>query len=305
MKKLCLVSIFFVCAGFLAFGDTEEEIDYLLFLPNSSNQLVNEERAMTQLDNLAKSLMDRNLFPGQIHVYGYAASAVNDIESTNLSRDRAVFVINELQKRGVPNELFSEPIAYGEVGLWGGNTNEDDRIPNRRVRVLVDDPLALNDPEPEPIIMIEYEEAAEEPVSKFPWKIVLLLLLILALLAALLFFLLAKKRKSPAAKTAEPQIAAVPVAPPVTTSERLVNVNLEEEIRHCAYYRYLARNGWNENHEEDWHNAVAEVSARYEADGYQVYPADRTWWACKSFIDKSFIDKSFIDKSFIDKSFIE
>ena len=281
MKKLCLVSVFLVFVGFLAFGDTEEEIDFLLFALNSSNQFVNEERAATQLDDLAKYLMDRNLLPGQIHVYGYAAAAVNDIDAIELSRDRALFVINELQKRGVPNDLFSAPVAYGEVDLWGGNTDEEDRIPNRRVRVLVDGNfLTLGDVEPE-LILIEYGEVAEESGSAFPWKIVLLLLLILAIVAAILFLLLAKKRKKPVAETPKPQKVKEPAAPLVITSERVVN--LEEEIRYCAYYLHLARNGLSENVKEDWHRAVAEISARYEADGYQVYFADGTWWARKTF----------------------
>jgi hypothetical protein len=281
MKKMCLVSVFLVLVGFLAFSDTEKEIDFLLFALNSSSQFINDERAATQLDDLAKYLLDRNLLPGQIHVYGYAASAINDIDSIELSRDRALFVINELQKRGVPNDLFSEPVAYGAVDLWGSNINEEDKIQNRRVRVLVDDNIpALSEVEPEPII-IEYEDAAEESGSTFPWKIVLLLLIILAMLAAILFLLLAKKRKKPLEKTAEPQKVEEPVAPPAITSETVVN--LEEEIRYCAYYLHLARNDWNGNVEEDWHRAVAEISARFQADGYQVYSTDGTWWARKSF----------------------
>ena len=166
------------------------------------------------------------------------------------------------------------------MDLWGSNINEEDKIQNRRVRVLVDDNIpALSDAEPEPI-KIEYEEAAVESGSAFPWKIVLLLL-ILAIIAAILFLLLAKKRKKPLEETAEPQKVEEPAAPPVITSESVVN--LEEEIRHRAYFLHLERNDWNENVEEDWHRAVAEISARYQADGYQVYSADGTWWARKSF----------------------
>jgi len=104
VKKLYLISIFLLFAGFSAFGQgqgpEQEEIDYLLFLPNSSDLFVNEEQALAQLDNMAKFLLSRDIAPGQINVYGYAAFAANDIDPIHLSRNRALFVINELQKRG-------------------------------------------------------------------------------------------------------------------------------------------------------------------------------------------------------------
>jgi len=315
MKKRCLASVLFVFVGFWAVGDTEkqEEIDYLLFLPDSSSLFVNEEQAMVQLDNLAKYLMGRNFIPGQIYVYGYAAFAENDIEPVNLSRDRALWVINELQKRGVPHNLFSAPVGHGSVDLWGSNTDEEGRSPNRRVRVVLDDKVltleTLKAAEPEiPVVTIDIEEDVEAPISQesttdeskpFPWWI----LLLLPLLG--LIFLLFKKKKNTGRKTAKPEkiekpIAApvpapvvanetvkpvpVPVAAsepvkPVTTST--FTVNLEEEIRFRSYELYLRRNGHSEDHYEDWCRAVCEISAKYEADGYQVYRENENWWARK------------------------
>jgi len=191
------------------YGDSgeQEEIDFLLFSPNSSNQFVNQDQAMIQLDNLAKFLMGRNPVSGQIAVYGYAAVASNNIEPVNLSRDRALFVMSELQKRGIPKELFSDPVGYGEVDLWGGNTNEQNRSPNRRVRILLDGsvltPSTLKAAEPEitiPIVDSTQKAAAQEKKtdesgSKFPW-IILLPLLIIALLAAMIYFLTKNRRRS-------------------------------------------------------------------------------------------------------------
>jgi hypothetical protein len=210
MKKLCFSLVLFAFSCFFAFGDTNEpeEKEYLLFSLNSSNSFENREQANIQLDFLAEYLKGSNLSSGQILVYGYATVAVNDIDGMNLSRDRAAFVINELQKRGVPNDLFSEPVGYGSVDLWGDNAKEDDKKPNRRVRVL----LNINTPVPvtQPVIQedidsqIEAEdteiipeettrnEIKNESGAKFPWWI---LFALLAIVAAIIFFLL-KKRKS-------------------------------------------------------------------------------------------------------------
>jgi hypothetical protein len=289
MKKLCLLSVFISLFCFSAFcnSDEQEEVDFLLFLPDSSNKFANEEQAMRQLDNLAEYLKGRDLMPGKIHVYGYSAAFANDIDATDISRDRAYFVINELQIRGVSGDLFSEPIAYGEANLWGSNADEDARGPNRRVRILLDGdfltPAVIEAAEPEVQISAVEEEAAEEEVvaedvitqaatgkscSIFPW--ILLPLLLLLLLAALLFFLLRKKKTV---------IAAAPIVVPAATT--VLVVNLDEEILFCSYMLYLQRNGQSENAYEDWLKAVTIICTKYEADGYQAYMEDWSWWARK------------------------
>jgi len=285
MKKLCLVSVFFVLIGFLAINaEEQEEIDFLLFLPNSADQFVNHQQAMVQLDSLAKYLTSKELIPGQIFVYGYAAFAVNDIDAGSLSRDRALFVISELQRRGVPQNLFSAAVGEGSVDLWGDNSDDEDRSPNRRVRVVLDGaiitPQTVKAAEPEIKITVKeeapviQESTTDESSSKFPWW--LLLLLLLLLLAALLFLLLKKKKKAEPEKAAEPVI--VPAAAIATST---VTVNLQEEIRFRAYELYLQRNGQSENEYEDWCTAVIQISAKYRADGYEVY-RDGDWWAKKT-----------------------
>jgi hypothetical protein len=311
MKKRWLAAVLFVCVVFFVSGDTaeQEEIDYLLFLPDSGSLFVDEKQAMVQLDNLAKYLTDRDLVPGQIYVYGYAAFALNDIEPVNLSRDRAHWVISELQKRGVPRHLFSDPVGHGSVDLWGSNTDEEGRSPNRRVRVVLDGKVltveTLRDAEPEIIIAIDEapirQESAiiDESKFKFPWWILLLLPLLglLFLLHKLLKILTNKKNvggKTPKPEKApekikEPTPVPVPAPAPVAAKESVtpiavstVTVNLEEEIRFRAYELYLRRNGQSEDHYEDWCRAVFEISAQYEADGYQVYRENENWWARKS-----------------------
>ena len=296
MKKLFFLGVLFIFCGFWVSGDTDgqEEIDFLLFLPNSSNEFVNESQAALQLDNLAKYLIGKNLVPGQICVYGYAAAVNNDIDEMALSKNRAVFVINELQKRGLPNDLFSDPVGYGSTELWGSNEDESDRSPNRRVRILVDGnlvtPVILNAVEPE-IITVYTEIVPEEPVqaesgSGFPWKI---LLPLLAALLAIILFLLFKRRKSSAAETVQEPVplpspviapaAAAPVAPAATSK---TVVDLEEEIRFRAYELSLIRNGRYGDPEGDWYAARDEVCARYEAAGYSTGLADGRWQASKT-----------------------
>jgi len=245
MKKICLLSIFLFLAGAITFGETEpqEEIDYLLFLPNSSNQFVNQQQAMVQLDNLAKYLNGREIALSQIIIYGYAAVVQNGIDPMVLSKNRSSFVISELQKRGVRQNLFSEPVGLGEVNTWGSNLNEESRGPNRRVRVVLDGKLIVVAPAgemieeiiPEPVIeeeieVIETVPAADTTVAakreepsdfKFPWWLLLPLLLIP------LIALLSKLRKKSGDRPAKPQrvepqptVAAAAAPPPV--SERAV-----------------------------------------------------------------------------------
>jgi hypothetical protein len=295
MKKLCLLSVFIVFFCLSAFCETEE-VDFLLFLPDSDDEFVNGEQAEKQLDNLAEYLKGRNLIPGQILVYGYAADFVNATDPIDISRARAIFVINKLKERGVSGDLFAEPVAYGGVSLWGNNENDEDRSPNRRVRILLDGifltPATIQPVEPEVQITAVEEETAEEEIAEeevtqaavtgkacsiFPW--ILLPLLLLLLLAALLFFLFRKKKNKKTGIIPAPAAAPAPIIIPVATTVTVVN--LDEEILFCAYMLYLERNGQSENAYEDWHKAVAIICAKYEADGYQTYMEDWSWWARK------------------------
>jgi len=305
MKKRYFIFIFFVICGISIFSDNDrqEEVDFLLFSPNSSDQFVNDEQASIQLDNLARYLSNKNLTPGQIIVYGYAAFAQNDIESVALSRDRALFVIDELQKRGVSKDLFSDPVGYGSVYLWGNNDNENDRKLNRRVRILLDGesptPVthevinAETETEKTDIVHEEPavteatpEDTSKESDSKFPWWVLLLLALLIALL-------LKKRSRKPTPKNettivqpripeADPVPAPVPV--PVPAAATAVNtVNLDEEIRLRAYELSQRRNEQGDYRDQDWYNAVREISAWYTACGYSVFFEDGHWWASQSY----------------------
>jgi len=242
MKKMCLVFVFLFIISFLAFGQTEEqeEIDYLLFSPNSSSSFVDEEQASVQLDKMANYLIGREIADGQIIVYGYAAVVPNDIEPLALSKNRALFVLNELQRRGVPRSLFSEPIGNGEVNLWGSNETEENRSPNRRARVVLgkniiivqqstgeviesEIPAVVQEVEETEIIIssVEIDETpavkkpqTSAPKSKFPWWILIPLILLL-----LLPFILSKLKKGKAEKPAKSERAEKPAPIPAAASE--------------------------------------------------------------------------------------
>jgi hypothetical protein len=268
MKKVFLGFLILAVVCFSTFSNNEdqEEVDFLIFLPNSSNQFTDEEQAMEHLDSVAKYLLGRNLISGQVHVDGYAAYAANDVEPENLSRDRALFVIGELKKRGVPEYLFADPAAFGSVDLWGSNVNENERSQNRRVRIILDGDILtsgiLEASRPQ-----NYYEKAVSDNSKNNAKdytnilILFLLLLILALIAGLILCAIKCRKKT---KTAEKGYSII---------------NLDEEIRRRAYELYLERNGENGDDYTDWCNAVNEICCRYESANYHTYYNDQSWLA--------------------------
>ena len=261
MKKLFLIVACISFFGFVSFADngSEEEFDFLLFAPDSSNRFVNHAQEMIHLDNIARYLLNRDLDAGQIHVHGYAAAAKNDIDPGGLSFDRAIFIIAELQRRGVKPYLFADPVAHGEVEIWGANEDETGRNLNRRVRIMIDGVYL-------PSYAYLTPEGETLASGRFPWGFFLIILAFLLLLAALL---LAAKYKN---KAAFGQTAAGAAA-----SQRLVN--LEEEIRRRAYEHYVERGCEEGFTDGDWYKAVPEICAQYEASGYSTYTDDNSWWA--------------------------
>jgi len=296
MKKFYFIFIVYViCGGISVFGDTntQEEVDFLLFSPNSGSRFENEEQAFIQLNNLARYLLGKNLVPGQIIVYGYAAYAPNEIKSVDLSRERALTVMEELQKRGVSKELFSDPVGYGEAYLWGNNDSENARKLNRRARVLLDGEIPM--PITKEIISASAEDIIPELVYvapaapaitwhykpkkasfKFPWWI--FPLLIFLALCLLLFYLLSRRSRKTEA-TANAQAPETVIVPKSAKPAATYTVNLDEEIRARAYDLSRQRGGQGDYQEQDWYNAVREISAWYKACGHSVFSDGGHWWA--------------------------
>jgi len=307
MKKRYFVLIFSVFCCISLFGDnhTQEEVDFLLFSPNSGNRFENEEQAFIQLNKLAQYLSNKNPSPGQIIVCGYAAYAPNNIKSVDLSRERALTVMDELQKRGISKELFSDPVGYGAVSTWGDNADEDARKLNRRVRILLsgESPITIT----QEIIAAEIETpkanipkvetprastgntvkekpSAPEGTPKFPWWILPLLALLL------LMFLLFKKRSreqvhKKGITNAQPQIPITESKHRFASEEAVTTwmVNLDEEIRLRAYELSQQRGGSGDYREQDWYNAVHEISTWYTACGHSVFTDGGYWWAARSY----------------------
>jgi len=286
MKKLYIAMVLLVITGITVFGDggNYEEIGFLLFMLNSDNEFADTAQANIYLDSVANYLKGKNILPDQIYVYGYAANANNDIDPIYLSRNRAFFVIQELQKRGIASNLFADPVGYGSVDLWGSNIDESDKIPNRRVRILLRDIIPT--PEAvtaEPVETVEPAEVtpSEKPAGKshysFPWRLFLLLLLIIPFI-----FLAYKRRKNtsdkpaPVVQETEPPKENIPVKPlpvpgqkPEPQKEKIIILE-EEVIRLYAYGLYEKRFGQNGNDVLDWFQSIRELTGRYEALGYRV-----------------------------------
>ena len=305
MKKICFLLFLFIFGSFFIFAEDSEAENYLFFLPDSGGKFVNEEQESIHLDNLAQQIKEKNLGEGQIHVYGYSADFNNEIDDFNLSARRAAFVIGELQKRGIPAHLFAEPKAYGSVNLWGDNTEENQRSPNRRVRIIIEGqilaPELAETIEPEiietEIIETEIietetieqeietitepriiqEENSEETSSGFPWWI-LFAAGGLVLLALIILLLAKKKKKSPEKTEAASPSAEVliPVIVPLAASK--IDVDLDEEIRYCAYMLSSHRNFTEGDVYWDWVIAKNEICARYEAKGYETKIAEDGHW---------------------------
>jgi hypothetical protein len=247
-------------------------MDHLLFLPNSSSMFVNEVQAAIQLDDTAKYLKSRNPGPGQVLVYGYTADVANGVDSVGLSRDRALFVINELEKRGVSRDIFAIPIGYGQVNHWGNNSSEKDRSLNRRVRIFLDDTILT------PNIMQNGESLIPSPVQyaneaarpKIPWW--LLFLALLAATASVLYLVFACKESS--SNGIVPQKTPVPIP----AAEKVkIKILEREEISNYAYGLYQQRNCQDGSEAEDWDQSIRDLTEYYEARGYQVLLYWETW----------------------------
>jgi len=316
MKKLYFISILFVLCGVSVFGNYEnrEEVDFLLFSPNSGNRFVNEEQALIQLNNLAQYLSEKKLNPGQIVVYGYAAHAPNNVKADDLSKDRALFVMDELQKRGVSKELFSDPVGYGAVNQWGNNADENARKLNRRVRVLLNDDFPIHIT---PEIILEEASITEtgnhiiiqkEPITpkynpkytpqKAGFKFNLWLLPVLPLLAFAVIYLFLRNRsqkqavrggtankEQPVPKVdIAPLLVPVPEPAPAPAQTGITwTVNLDEEIRLRAYELSQERDGSGDYRDHDWYRAILEISAWYTACGHTVSYEGGYWWASRSY----------------------
>ena len=292
MKKTCFVFVFFTFINLFSFGQAglPEDLGFLLFLPNSSSEFADEDQSIIYLDNTAEILMNRNLNPGQIHVNGYAALGASNYDLLDLSLERALFVINELVKRGIPEESFAEPEAFGSVDLWGNNENEQGRSPNRRVRIILDDMvLTPQEPPQEVPLLAPIPAPININGSGFPW---MLLPLILILLAIILFLALKTGKKETIKENAAPttfkeaarapviEAAPAPIVPPAAPAAITYTVvNLEDEIRFRAFALYLERDGHNGDEYGDWCKAVLETCTRYEANGYETYTENESWWA--------------------------
>ncbi|MDR2798219.1 MAG: hypothetical protein LBB80_07730 [Treponema sp.] len=145
MKKISFVLFSLLVSCFFMFGQEKKE-HHFFFEPNLGDKFTDETQMFSQLDDLATDLKERRIAYDSISVDGYAAFFENGINPEELSEKRAIFLKEELIKRGVPSELFSKPHGkgYGSVSKWGDNSSEIERKPNRRAIVSVTSGIAVS-----------------------------------------------------------------------------------------------------------------------------------------------------------------
>ena len=167
MKKICFtvfLCLFFISAAFGQYPGASgkmEEFGFFTFHPDSPDTFENEEISLELLDRMAAVLSSRDLTPGQIHVFGYSAIASNEVNPMLLAYNRAIFIINELVRRGVSWDLFAPPMGYGSVNVWG--------VPqqyNRRATVNIAEPASPNNTESRVDIEREHLENLLERLEK-------------------------------------------------------------------------------------------------------------------------------------------
>jgi outer membrane protein OmpA-like peptidoglycan-associated protein len=106
--------------------------DKLLFDPGKS---VLKSDAYSALNALADIL--RTYPQSKVRIDGHTDNTGIDADNIKLSEDRAVSVLNELQKRDLPNTIKFETKGFGSSKPVASNASEDGRSQNRRVDVLI------------------------------------------------------------------------------------------------------------------------------------------------------------------------
>ncbi|HIW36513.1 MAG TPA: OmpA family protein [Candidatus Treponema faecavium] len=133
----------------------QEDLGYLIFMPDQST-FAEPEKAAAELDDIAAELRARSLENTQILIDGYTADVDNGVDEWKLSEDRAARVVEELKIRGIDISLFLSD-GRGSTYRWGDNTTEQQRRPNRRVTIILEQTIAVQ------------EEAEEIPAPPAPY----------------------------------------------------------------------------------------------------------------------------------------
>jgi len=197
-------------------------------------------------------------------------------------------------------KLYFSLIFFVFCGLsvFCENIKRDTGIP------VINDADAVNEPLT-PEIVLEVEPAADAAASgrgiapekaglKIPWWILPIMAIYL-----ILFLLIRMRPRKQAYKTGVTEgkilISERDFEPNFIPTEAVTTctVNLDEEIRSRAcelsQQRHAGRSDaclydeFEDYLEQDWYDAVQEISALYTARGHSVYSDDGNWWASRSY----------------------
>jgi len=192
------------------------------------------------------------------------------------------------------------------LSIFGDNRTRETEIPAiEDVNAVVDEPLA-------PEIVLEVAPAVAPVVApvvapnaapeagpnkaslKIPWWILPIMAIYL-----LLFFLIKKRPRKHIHKAGVTDgkvlVSEADIEPNFIPTEAVTTctVNLDEEIRSRACELSRQRHACPQDtdlqdrledyQEQDWYDAVQEISALYTARGHSVYSDDGYWWASRSY----------------------
>jgi hypothetical protein len=136
---ISILLLFGICLiGFAQSTSETKEIGYIIFSPDSV-VFENEFEAKGLLEQYTKSINEVSSKEKQIHINGYTAIFSNDIDPLKLSTNRANIILNELLLRGISSERFDIVKGNGGTSKWGNNNISEDRKPNRRVTISIDE----------------------------------------------------------------------------------------------------------------------------------------------------------------------
>jgi len=178
------------------------------------------------------------------------------------------------------------------LSVFGGN------VTRKEAETVIAEPAA-------PEIVLEVapavapDTAPGKAISKIPWWILPIMAIYI-----ILFFLIKKRPRKQARRTetatGKVLVSGMDFEPNFipTAAVTTCTVNLDDEIRSRAcelsQQRHAGRSDacLNDNDgvdsmedylEQDWYDAVQEISALYTARGHSVYSDDGYWWASRSY----------------------
>jgi hypothetical protein len=267
---ISILLLFGICLiGFTQSTSETKEIGYIIFTPDSV-VFENEFEAKELLDQYTKSINEISSKERQIHINGYTAIFNNEIDPHELSTDRANIILNELLLRGISSERFDIIKGNGETNNWGNNNISENRKPNRRVTISIDEFKELgNGHGPDD------NNGQDKPTAKINWKkvaIIVGIIVVVAVIVLLIIFVIGPmlsggtgaipmgggggSGKAPRIKTPK-----IPKVKPASTKTPLQQ-GIEKMYRGGRYGDLISPEGIERHHMPPWNSFPSELAGK-------------------------------------------